>query len=488
VGLLALLSALASTGAATSATTKPVLVIAGGAPSTLDATKLSGGWVQHTLVNANLIDMQPDGTLKPWLATSWRYVGQSNKVFEVTLRHDIRFSDGSKMTAATVKAFFDYFFESKGPYVALFGPIQSIDTVGKWTVRFTLQSPNPTMPILLSDYYNATAPVCAAAVANPQSLGTQPCGAGEYVLDQANTVTGSQYTFLPNKYYYDQSAIKWSKVVVKNITSVTANLQALQTGQIALGAADVSTVAAAQSAGFKVSEYSRGAELITFPQMGRTVPALGDVRVRQALSYAIDRKAVAAAVTHGYGKPASEMSSLDGFDKKFANYYPYNPAKAKQLLAAAGYAKGFEFDVVPLNPDAMLAVSTYLKAVGVKMNVINTDWGQAFLDRKWPAIEHVSFWSRSMWTQFNIYFRPGGLFNYGWQDPVMVKLWLKGQRAKDPTKYWQQMSDRSVTQAYLIPIFSEALFSISDPKKISGPIVPSTPYGVATVLDLYPPK
>jgi len=133
--------------------------------------------------------------------------------------------------------------------IAAFGvPLQSVETVGKWTVIVHLKSPNPT---LTQDLWarNAAPKVSSPrCVANPDLFKRQSCGAGPYVIDYSQTLINDHVTLTPNPYYYDKSKQHWSKITVKVVSNASSLFQALEAGQLDLIEGDLTTVRAAKSA------------------------------------------------------------------------------------------------------------------------------------------------------------------------------------------------------------------------------------------------
>ncbi len=295
---------------------KPVLTIASPTdPRSLDPTATGNLLVAH-LAYANIIRTNPDGSFSPELATSWHYLnakggsGGANKGFEFTLRHDARFSDGTPVTAQAVVAWLTYFSQSKSVNVGSMPPIKSIQAIGKWTVRIICKSPNPQFRLTLG-YGNTGlwgAVASPDAVANPAKFNTETFGAGPYMVDPSQSLAGDHFTFVPNPYYYAKSTIKWSKIVVRIIPTGSSRLQALQAGQVDVAFGDAQTVSAARSSGLSVSVAPGLTPLFLINASGsRNGGApLKDVRVRQALNYAIDRKAIAKAL---FGKDGTATAS-----------------------------------------------------------------------------------------------------------------------------------------------------------------------------------
>jgi peptide/nickel transport system substrate-binding protein len=306
------------------------------------------------------------------LATKWGYIGSGNNTFFVTLRHGARFSDGEPLDANALKTTFDYY----GKSAALSAQINlaSTETKGDDTVIMHLGAPNPDVPSFLT--YNWGYPIAPKGVANPKLISTGYIGgAGAYDIVPGQSVLGSKYVYVPSKFYYDKSKQAYSKITMTVIPSASSMLAALESGQIDAGFGSSGTAPAAGKAGLKVHFAPMGINnVVITDREGKSVPALGDVRVRLAINYAIDRKAVEKSAAGYYGVPTSDYEVGLGYDPSFANYYPYDPEKAKQLLAAAGYPNGFTFSVICwVNPSygsqAMLPVAQDLAKVGITLKV-----------------------------------------------------------------------------------------------------------------------
>jgi peptide/nickel transport system substrate-binding protein len=193
------------------------------------------------------------------------------------------------------------------------------------------------------------------------------------VLDPAQTLAGDHYTYIPNPHYWNPGAIHWTKVVIRCITSPTTTLQAMQSGQVQFAVQQqVSSIPAAKQAGLNVTMPLQAFYGLSInDRTGKIVPALGKVQVRQAINYSLNRQAINQAVFGGYGQPddQSAIPGDDGYVPSLASRYTYDPAKAKQLLAEAGYPHGFTMhilDVKALGFDTLAqAISGELGAVGI---------------------------------------------------------------------------------------------------------------------------
>lgn len=336
----------ASAGAASGTLTIAVT----GPPVSMDPSHADNGNGLYPIELAYepLIWESDDGSLTPGLATAWKYTGTGNKQFQLTIRSGAKFADGEPVTAQAVAASLNYFPKGSGPSTADLAGVTATAS-GTDTVTVTSKTPDPVFPQLFSQDYLAGDIISPKGLANPKSLTATPSGAGAYVLSAAGTVADEQYTFTANPDYYAPSRVHYKKIVLKVITQPTAELDALQTGQIDLMFGESQQVNAAKSAGLQV-KYSGAAAwdgIFLIDRDGKIAKPLASVQVRQALNYAVDRPAIANAVFGVLGK-ADDQPVTPGWDEyvpSLANYYTYDVAKAKQLLAQAGYPQGFTMNL-----------------------------------------------------------------------------------------------------------------------------------------------
>jgi peptide/nickel transport system substrate-binding protein len=427
--------------------------------SALAASATAGQAEAADLAYDGLFHMTPSRKITASLATKWHYftTGRGSfKDFEFTLRRNAKYSDGTPVTASTVVAWFNYFETNNVAYLGLLGPKPTFKAVGKYTVRMHLTAPNPDLPALLSDDgFNWGFPASPKAIANPTSMALGSDGAGPYMLDSNQSVRGDHYTYVPNPYYYNKSAVKFSQVYIKIISTPSSMLSALQTGQLDVAYGDTSTAAAAQSAGFKVAWAPAGVSALAFNV--NLNPALKDVRVRQAINYAIDRKTVTSAVLGSYGTPTSEFITSDA-DPGLQKYYSYNPAKAKSLLAAAGHPNGFTLKIITVSnlgaiSDPLIeAAAKYLDAVGIHPDITAETvvaWGKDRIN--YPAY-FVTESINTTATRYGLYIGPGTFAATWGSDPAVYKLYYAGFKTPDPSVDWKKMWARVTKQAYFLPI------------------------------------
>jgi peptide/nickel transport system substrate-binding protein len=440
-----------------------------------------------SIAYAPLIHNKPDGSFSPGLAVKWRYVGKEHKIFEVTLRRNARFSDGTPVTATAVATWLDYYLKAQNFASGVLGPNPKFQAIGKWTVRTTMTVPNPSMPLLFSEEnVNWGFVASPAAVSNPDLFTKGSYGAGPYTLDYSNTVPGDHYTFVPNKYFYDKSKIRFKQVYVKAVPDAATMLQAMQAGQIDVAwSTDATTAPAATKAGFQVVSAPFA---ILFAQLNpKASKPLADVRVRRAMNYALDRKAIASAVYGKYGKASSEFTITPDADPKLQNYYTYSPAKAKALLAQAGYPNGFSFqlDTFPIWEKPASLIAHYLEAVGIKTNIVSFATGAAYVDQIFkfsdPAWLLAADVGAPTSVEYGSFIGPASSFRPGnTVDPEVDRLYYGGLKSNNPAKLWKKMWARITTNAWFLPLAATNDFFYAA-KSVGGvKMSPHRPYAYAT--------
>ena len=421
-------------------------------PTSLDPAKnnnTADAQLMMDLAYEPLIYLSSSGKLTPGLATSWKFTDKHFKTFQLTLRSGAEFSDGQAVTAQAVVASIHHEETANGPVAIYVKAIKSAVAVNAHTVQLKLVQSNPYIGLLLTQRFLIGDIVGPSGTSDPATLGTSTDGAGPYMLDASATVAGDHYTFVPNPHYWDQGAIHFKTFVVRVISDPQTSIAALQSGQIQYADGSFTTVTQAKSDGLQVfSTPSSWYALFLFDRGGKMVPALKSQLVRQAINYAVDRKAIAKALFDGYGIPDDEVSvpgyEKDGYATNYANRYTYNPTKAKQLLAKAGYAHGFTMTVgatpSPSNGvELAQAVAGYLAKVGIKVKVQSyanlNDLIGPWAAAKLPVVAWYYDTQPLYITYSQAVTKDAGLFNpFKSSDPELTKLAQKAYNTSSAAK------------------------------------------------------
>jgi peptide/nickel transport system substrate-binding protein len=469
-------------------------------PNSLDPAKNGAccSWFT-SLAYEPLIYLKADGTLAPGLAVKWGYRRSGNRYFQVTLRDGVKFSDGTPLTAAIVKKWLLYFKSANGPNAQLAANIAAVNTAGRRVVSIILSKPDPELPKALSQIWLMGSVASGAAVDNPSQLSTRTAGAGPYMLDSSRTVANDHYTYIRNPGYWNKAApAHYKKIVIKVIQNPSALLQAMRAGQVDVAPGDITTADAAAGAGLKVfHRVGNVVGLALVDRSGKLAPPLGKLSVRQAINYAIDRRAIATALFRKYGTPTSQIFNpdLDGYDPTLERYYPYNPAKARQLLATAGYPDGFRLQILSINVSNIdlvtQAVASYLDKVGIKVEIKSTTVPQyvsdGLLGAKYPAIS-FSFGLESVHSKGTSMFLPNALLNpFHSEDQVIQRLYDRGAQegSKKRAATYRALARRITSLAWFAPVSYVHRFYYAR-KSVAGVRIGRSALGLADPLEWRP--
>jgi peptide/nickel transport system substrate-binding protein len=470
VGVAAVLALAGTTGVATAQSPKPVLTIGINIDFGSLNPAVSGAGpeqIVRALFDAPLIHLSPSGVYEaggPALTASYSYLGTGNKNFEMTLRHNARFSDGTLVTAQAVKTWLTWFPAQHGIFADDLGTVLSIQTIGEWTLVIHLAQSNPNIPWLFSEEQDWGAVSSPTSLSPATFLDTHSDGAGPYVLVPSQSVVGDHYTLVPNKYYWNQSAIRFSKVIARVIAQPSTMLAAARTGQLDVAVGDVTTADAAKAAGLKV-QYEPLLNIVWFilDRGGKTIPALGNVDVRQAINYAINRPLLAKSIYGGYSSPTSQIVTSDGYDASFQSHYYYDPTKAKQLLAAGGYPKGFSFSLLGADnaTEALLnqAIAQELSGVGITVKIITSPTENFFNTNAgsgtYPALQNdIGIVPISL--PYNTVLGPKAAIQpFHADDPLLDQLYQQAAVASTNTQVrWGRVVQRIATQGEIDAIIT----------------------------------
>jgi peptide/nickel transport system substrate-binding protein len=408
---------------------------------------------------ATLLNVTHQGKIIAGLATKWSYT--SPLTFSMTLRPNLKFSDGTALNAPAVKANIQRVVDKAvtGPTTDQLSNVVSVSTSGSLTVNLTLSTHDTSLPLDFTE--NMGAMVNPKALKDPAALAITPAGAGPYVMEKSATTAGSVWTFVRNKYYYDPSAYPYSTIVYKAITDQTASFNALRSGQVNITRISSLQLTAAKSAGITTLQWPSAINgLWLDDRTGSMVPALGDVRVRQAINYALDKQAIIKV--NGGGTPESSMfwKSSQAYLKSASDKYSYNPAKAKALLAAAGYSSGLKLTFLsnPFFDNVNQVVEANLKAVGIDA-VINDQNASYITDLPKASMVYFFWFPQGAYYDAKRLLLPDGGYNYlHTNDPKVVALFKAATSAKtdaEATKDWQAVNKYVVDQAWFAPVFDD---------------------------------
>ncbi len=409
------------------------------------------------LAYGNLFHQVSPNDYQPEMGKSFEYVGKGNREVRIVLRSGIKFPDGTALTSKLEAKVIRYSIKAGGLGPSQF-PLKRITTPNSHTLNIYFTQAFPFAEAEFSQQGGVASPISPAGM-KTKEIGYKTFGAGPYQLDNSETTAGSVYTFVKNPKYFDPSQQKWSKVVLKVLGSGTSAVQAAASTGNSYVAGDILQNAAAKAAGLTIARVAQTKSygLLIADRLGTLAPALGNVKVRQALNYAVNRAEGAKALG---GSPLEQLNG-PGFPGHYSkNIYSYNVAKAKSLLSAAGYPNGFTFTALVNGTDgtsvqtAQILVSDFQK-IGVTMKLDTAPTENAFVGdlaaKQYAADVDQLPGNVLAFVQATLF--PGGFWNF-FNDPVpstsFTKLYneASAKHGAAGNAAWGQL-ERNVQQNYV---------------------------------------
>jgi peptide/nickel transport system substrate-binding protein len=343
------------------------------APAWFDPAEVVGVltpfWVLTAMHDA-LVKPMPGNLLTPSLAESWK-VSPDGRVYDFKLREGLKFHNGDPFTAEDVRF---SFHRARGAKV-LQEKVRDVEVAGPYRVRFHLHEPWPDFMTFYGTYATGAGwivPKKYMEQVGPDGFKKNPVGLGPYKF-VSNTPGVELVMEAYEGYWRKMPSVK--RLVYKSVPEATTRMAMLKRGEVDLAylldapqAQDIK-----KDPSLKLA-FSGGIGTYYLDYLDQWDPKSPwhDRRVRLAASHALDRQALSDAETLGASRPNGSL-----IPRKFEfalplDPHPYDPAKAKQLLAEAGYPNGFDAgDLYPWPPYLSMgeAVGGYLGAVGIKVRI-----------------------------------------------------------------------------------------------------------------------
>jgi ABC-type transport system substrate-binding protein len=292
------------------------------------------------MVYDGLTALDEKNQVVPSLAESWT-TPDGGKTYDFVLRSGVTFSNGDAFDARSAKASLDHYLAPGSTVAGQLANVQQAEEVSPTQLRIVQKQADVSLPAVMSDR--------AGIMMNAKTIAagdyTKPVGTGPFTLEAAQP--GVSITLSAQPKYWTPDAVRVAGVTVTQIQDPVAMANAIRSGSV-----DMGIVGAAQA----VDLGSAVDILATYPIKGRQLSGitwnpelykpLADQRVRDALNMAIDREGIVKGVFLGQGEAASQFrpAGVTGFSS--TQPIPFDPEKAKKLLAEAGYADGLSFNFV----------------------------------------------------------------------------------------------------------------------------------------------
>tara|TARA_B100000686_G_scaffold50425_1_gene54137 strand:- start:9822 stop:11345 length:1524 start_codon:yes stop_codon:yes gene_type:complete len=354
-----------------------------GSVKTFDPHRITGfsNSSHYPMVFDNLIFRTKDGKLVPKLAKSYRQINST--LWEFKLQTGVKFSNGEDMDAHAVKFSLERIVNPKlkSRQISYFRNIKKVEVVDKYTARVHLKKRDMFFLPPLSQYGQIVPPKYYSGKSK-KHLARNPVGSGPYILKKWKGKYQFHYEAVSN--YWDKRYLPQIKTVIVNIIpEPTTRMAALVAGDVDFAdsvSPQLITMAKANPQ-IQVVAVPSSRTCYLYPIIKKGSP-WENVKVRQAVNYALDKDALVNTVLEGYGRVIPTNVGPDSYGYNPAlKPYPYDPAKAKKLLSEAGYGKGISTEIwMPLGrylkgKAVAEAMVNMLSKVGIKAKLKVAEWG-----------------------------------------------------------------------------------------------------------------
>ena len=339
-------------------------------------------WAELLIYDTLIRPARNGSDLEPGLAEKWT-VAPDGKEYIFTLR-DAKFADGSPVTANDVVFSLKRAAGEKSDWARFFKPITQYEVVDQHTIRMKLDKPFTPMLNNLALFSGSILPQ-ALVEKNPEEFFVHPIGSGPFVLKEWRR--GDRMIFEKNAHYWQAGKPAVDAAEVQVIGEDNSRVLKLQAGEID----------AAISIPFnQIAQLKSNADLkvgvadvfrVDLVQLNTTKKPFDDVRVRQALNYAVDKDGIIQSVLYGNAKPAVSAIPVMRYHNTDLKPYPYDSNKAKALLAEAGLPNGFSTTMLVTAGDAIVrsvaaVIQDNLQKIGVKVELQGIEGGAQFSTTK----------------------------------------------------------------------------------------------------------
>ncbi len=328
---------------------------------------------------SGLLRFKADNSVEADLAESWN-ISSDGLTYTFHIRPGVKFADGTPITGADWQWSLD---RCRDPNQGIWGfTMDAVDKVDASDTTVVFHLKNPYVPFISSvAMFNCVVMPAkeVEAAGGWEKFMLHPIGSGPFIMKE--WVKGDHMLLVRNPYYWEKGKPILDEILIKTITDDNARILALQKGDVdAINYPPFSRIAdLSKDPNLKILQFD--STYTTFVVLNNRNAPLDKVEVRQALSYAIDRQAMIKTINFGIGQPATTFRPKGSlyFNDTLPGW-PYDVAKAKQLLAQAGYANGFDLNLeIRTGRVQNKQIATLLQAmwgqIGVKLTITESEPG-----------------------------------------------------------------------------------------------------------------
>ena len=401
-------------------------------PPNLDPTSGAAQAIDSVLysnVFEGLTRFDGNGAILPGLAKDWS-ISKDGTVYTFNLHSGVTFHDGTEMDAEDVKFSLDRARaeDSTNAQKGLFAGISAVTVIDPLTVEITLSQPNGNF--LFNMAWGDAVIVAPESIAN---IASNPIGTGAFKFK--DWIQGDRVELVRNEQYWGQAAALEAATFrfISDPTAAFAAVMAEDVDAFVVFPALENLPQFEADPRFQVTVGNTEGETIL--STNNKVPPFDNLLVRKAIAHAIDRQAIIEGAMFGYGTPIGTHFAPHNPDYvDLRQNSPYDPAKAKALLAEAGFADGFS-TTLKLPPPSYARrggeiIASQLRQVGINAEITNLEWAQ-WIEEVFKAKDYaLSIVSHTEPMDIGIYANPDFYFQY--DNPEFQALMKELDATADP--------------------------------------------------------
>jgi peptide/nickel transport system substrate-binding protein len=466
----------------------------GGDPVSLEPGNITDGnsiYVQQQIYD-RLLDYKPGTTeLEPALATEWE-ASEDGRTWTFRLREGVKFHDGTDFNAEAVRANVNRWWDPEDPlgfrdagktyaiWEGLFGgykgseesTLQAINVVDDTTIEFTLREPFAAFPAAIaSGYFGIASPTAIEQAGADYGTASVPAvGTGPYKFVEWRI--GDRVVLERNPDYWKEGFPKTDQLVMRFIKEPSARLAELRAGSIDFTVDIAPDQLSELQSDPNLEEVRRPPFNVGYLALNTSYEPLANKEVRQAIAMAINRKGIVDSFWSGLASsdPHFTPPSMEKYQDSSLPDYEYNPERAKQMLAEAGYPDGFPLELwympvsrpyYPTPKPIAEAFAADLGAIGIDVTLNTKDWTAYLADRlKEPGYQAFMLgWTGDYGDPDNFlyyHFGVGGTTDIGgWKNDQAFQLLEDARKETDDARrveLYQQAEKIIHDEAVRIPV------------------------------------
>jgi peptide/nickel transport system substrate-binding protein len=442
-------------------------------------TDIPSANIVYQKVYETLVEPDKNFNIKPLLAKDWKVINDTT--WEFSLQEGISFHDGSPFNAEAVKATFDRLLDPNvgSPQREKFEMINEVKIVDEYTVQLILDYPYaPLLSILASQEGSILSPKAIAE--DPDSLADHPVGTGPFVFEEWKS--GQEISLTKNENYWGEQP-NIDRVVFEVVPEDATRLAMVETGEAHINDQVPVTELDRIEASETMELYRTEGLAVEYVGFNTKKQPLDDVRVRKAISHAIEREAIISGVYNNVGTLANAAMSpkVFGYSDK-VQAYEYDLNEAKKLLKDAGFEKGLDLTLLTSDRKERInmaeVIQSQLKGIGINVEIQIMEYG-SYIEMINNG-EHDMFiggWGNATgdgdYNQYNLFHSasqgPAGNHFY-YSNPEVDKLIEAARKETDGEKrkqIYENVMQMEIDDAVYVPIRNYEHMAVNN-KSVSG--------------------